>query len=556
MKHNKKFRISRRNFIAGSFIASGNLMLHKTNALQGVKNSSKQELFLPLIFKNQDGASLGDVPYLQLENLDAHAKEVLLKSMGWLDRNWDASTNLFRMPQDIFYNYGPINKPCYMLRETVWYSVGLFLRNQPGDIERAHKSLNVVLQHQYLNPNYLLWHGSWKRRPDEPTPDPNNASTLDINWREFIGTTLFIILLEYHQLLTADILQKIRNSLFAACTGTFNRVINIRYTNITLISIVQLHLGAYLFNKPEWKQKALTWLHDFITEYDINSNFFEYNSPTYYGINLYALALCRTYSRDAELILATQRLEAELWNSTAQFYHSNFRNLVGPYYRSYGMDLTQYASLIGIWIWLVTGQEKAPFPNLEHPLEHGWDFALAPAIALLGQRAPKESVKHFHSYQGETFFEQAISAQPYREASFWYDEFLMLGCESARDNFTSNTLYHPITIHWKTSTQQTAWIRSIGNKTGTGKAQKNSLQFRYNRHAGDMYSFEIFVPTTDTVNIESGTWQLPHLHVSIETNTILVNTQREGNHIILNYSGEHVPLGEDLSFKLETSYIP
>ena len=41
-----------------------------------------------------------------------------------------------------------------------------------------------------------------------------------------------------------------------------------------------------------------------------------------------------------------------------------------------------------MWIWLATGYEPAPFPRLDEPLDHGWDFAVVPLFVLLGVRMP------------------------------------------------------------------------------------------------------------------------------------------------------------------------
>ena len=43
-------------------------------------------------------------------------------------------------------------------------------------------------------------------------------------------------------------------------------------------------------------------------------------------------------------------MESSLWRDTTQFYHADLRNLAGPYDRSYGMNLLDYVSVIGIWI--------------------------------------------------------------------------------------------------------------------------------------------------------------------------------------------------------------
>ena len=107
--------------------------------------------------------------------------------------------------------------------------------------------------------------------------------------------------------------------------------------------------------------------------------FSEYNSPTYYGVDLWALALWRG-SASPLLQTAGLRLEAALWRDIADFYHPGLYNLCGPYDRAYGMDMMRYASLLGLWLWWGCG--AAAFPDPTRPFGHAHDFCATPLLAL------------------------------------------------------------------------------------------------------------------------------------------------------------------------------
>src|SRR5690606_14140648 len=80
--------------------------------------------------------------------------------------------------------------------------------------------------------------------------------------------------------------------------------------------------------------------------------FGEYNSPTYYGIDLYALALWRRHGQHADTVARTAAVEIALWRDIAAHHHATLQNLAGPYDRSYGMNLRDYAGAVGLWLWL------------------------------------------------------------------------------------------------------------------------------------------------------------------------------------------------------------
>jgi len=56
-----------------------------------------------------------------------------------------------------------------------------------------------------------------------------------------------------------------------------------------------------------------------------NGAFEEYNSPTYYGIDLYALALWRLHPPTERFRVWGEQLNADLWHDIARWYHPDGR---------------------------------------------------------------------------------------------------------------------------------------------------------------------------------------------------------------------------------------
>ena len=125
-----------------------------------------------------------------MDTLPNHARSLAHTSTGWLDRYWSDDVGLIRFPsiaRDSEIKHG--------VRETGPYAVGLFLRNQPGDLNRARKALATMASFQLDEPG-AVYHGSFRRYPEEQLPGPNAViwRDYDPNWRQFIGTTFTLVL--------------------------------------------------------------------------------------------------------------------------------------------------------------------------------------------------------------------------------------------------------------------------------------------------------------------------------------------------------------------------
>ena len=101
-------------------------------------------------------------------------------------------------------------------------------------------------------------------------------------------------------------------------------------------------------------------------------------------------------------------MEAGLWRDLAQFYHAGMRNMCGPYDRSYGMDMTHYLALLGLWIAAALPPADAPLPDVERHFEHAADFFFMPLVALVGSKPPDDVLPHLTAFQGERFLERPI----------------------------------------------------------------------------------------------------------------------------------------------------
>jgi hypothetical protein len=246
-----------------------------------------------------------------LDQLDAPARDLAERSIAWMDRYWDEAAGLFRVPDYALYERGQVGVTAHLGRETAWYVLGLLLRDGPGDRVRATHAIDTVLTYQFDVPGQP-YHGTWYRFPQEPPPPANPIvwRDYDPNWREFIGTSMALVLLEYEGRLPADLVRRIDIALRRAIVGTLERNVPASYTNIALMTAFLLQFAADRYGEPAWAATSKRLAAEILQRFRANNTFDEYNSPTYYGIDLYALALWRSYASLALLREAGAEMKA------------------------------------------------------------------------------------------------------------------------------------------------------------------------------------------------------------------------------------------------------
>lgn len=389
---------------------------------------------------------------VQLADMAPEARDLLGRSVAWMDHYWDAERGLLWGMGEIADWDGSTHETYHIVRESVWYALGLLVRDQPGDAGRAVQALEAILACQFDEPG-KVYHGTFYRAPEEPHP-PEPAIVwkhYDPNWREFIITAISVILSEYEEMLQRPLVEMIDIAIRKAVEGTLARGLTARYTNIALMQAQMLVYAGDRFSESGWIDAGEEMGREVRRLFDLHDAFEEYNSPTYYGTDIYALGLWQAYCPSPLLQRWGAEMEEALWRDIAQFYHAGLKNVAGPYDRSYGMDMRRYVALLGEYIWLVTGRELAPFPDLNVPLGHAGDFCFGPMVAVRPPRVPADAAVHFRTFLGERCVEHLLVGDPLRKATAWLAERVMIGAEATSLRDIGQGQFHPATIHWRVS---------------------------------------------------------------------------------------------------------
>ena len=457
----------------------------------------------------------------ELNNCNPHARRHFTVAMRWMDYWWDEDSGLIYVKE----------RGQYEIRSNAWYALGLLMRNSDGDADRACRAIRTALSYQW-NDEDKVYHGTFARNPEEfvSYDEPVRWKDYDPNWREFIGTTLALIVEEYAELVPRGLVSDMMISLRLAAEGAFARAVSPAYSNIALMSAYLLGYAGAQHGVPEWRDHADRLARDIYDLFCKNNAFPEYNSPTYYGVDLFALAQWREYGPTEDMRNMGLAMEQGLWRDIGRFYHAGLRNMCGPWLRSYGRDMTCYCTLVACWMATFMEEDSVPLPDLSEPFLHCGDIACVPVMVLLGAEAPDDAKERLLTFGGERLLERTITDSPKKVATAWLGEDVMMGglFSSGTCAAGKGSQCHPAMIHWKTPDGAIGWIRFVSPRAVDATASTGRLSITCGADEENCWPaeivFEVCAPGIDSALIRRDSWSLPglSLDVDIELESVVV----------------------------------
>lgn len=444
------------------------------------------------------------------------------------------------------------------VRGTAFHAAGLALRGRPEDRDRIGRAVAGVIAQQYDTPG-KPWHGTYKRSTAEPGPPEEMWKTwadFDPNWREFVGLSLILVLESTGDELDPVLVTRIRDSLRLACEGAHARAVRWSYTNIALMSAYLLVWGGREFNEPAWSAHGESLAREIFAEFSKHETFREYNSPTYNGVNFFALGMWRRLPVFHGMQHMGETMNAGLWRDVGRFYHANLRNLCGPYDRSYGMDMQRYVAITGIAIDLATGT-RAAIPPLDLPAGKSSELAYLPLLAAMGMQAPGDALINLRGFVAPRAFTRTmVEGAHERMAYAWLDNHWMIGIETNVRGVKTSDQYHPITAHWRNEAGDFCWLRLIGDapiNVSLGKddtpAAQVTLRFADKKPA---LTFEVHAPGVEEAHFGSDSWSLPGMNVALTPGTFTPHVDGRRN----TYRIQFTPAGDEPEATLGIALMP
>ncbi len=394
------------------------------------------------------------------------------------------------------------------LRYETRLAQALLFRNNPGDRENAIEILKWILKNQHTDEKSKNY-GMWKTNVQN--------DRLDQNWREFIGCDLIIIYQEYKHILPADLLADIRSGLIRAAKGALKRDVAPDYTNISIMSAFLMDFTGTEFQLEELKAGGLKKARAVYQLWQKYQTFSEYNSPTYYGVTLIALAMWRELASDPLKKMGLE-LETALWNEIASNYHPRLRNLVGPYFRGYGMDMKKYCSITGIWIAVALDDgKKAPLPIAKGAKQD--EMSNLSPILHLGLTIPKTVLSELKGFTSRQVIDRQVSSKIAGDTlkhitAMVLEDWMMGGLWGNRrvwDQIKTGT------IHWNNPDGETEWLLVPGEGKTNIRVTNSSMNIFLADGKSNDFSIIVFAKDISESNFSAGLWTFPGMKLAIHS---------------------------------------
>ncbi|KUJ15461.1 uncharacterized protein LY89DRAFT_619393 [Mollisia scopiformis] len=394
--------------------------------------------------------------------LSAAAQDLFDYCMSIQDPRWDETYNVVW-----FNDNGP-----WSIRFTAWYTAGLLHRNQGHDVENAKAALKAILAVQMNYDFDSAWYGDFKLSPDEPNPQtplytPSIYNTYDPNWREFIGTQLVQVVEEFEELIGPGLVSDIETAMAYDAVGAMRRNgsfpegdnLILAYSNPRYMRALNVGwIGARLNNQTfiDFGNDQGTMLYELFTKNGANT-LGEYNAPTYYGMDMWAMASMAKYGpKNATFTENAKKIMALVWEDIAEHYNPYLGNMAGPYDRAYTRDMTTHDAVLSMFWWGICGHDKAPTPP-KSDLDLNYDVSQGAALALIMDTvastfSPDVITKLTTPFTTERFLNKTIyydlDTNNSRTATSWLSKPLMIGAQIVSETVNRGQQFTPAIVHW------------------------------------------------------------------------------------------------------------
>ena len=432
-----------------------------------------------------------------ITTLSPEARILVVDAVRRLTAACDAETGLVR--------WGPESQPS--VRDSLYAALGrMILGTDQGQTRRI---CETVLDLQLLAPGEV-WHGCFRHHPLEPLPPfmpfdwrrlnlegryfsdltwerltaryrqlleksilssaarkeagqllfralhetvPVVWDTYEPNLREFVGMVFAMLLEHFENRLPVSLVRRMEESGRQLILGSIARAqsdFTPLNTNIRIMYIFLLDWFGRRLGEPSWTEESLLQARNLLAEYREFHSVAEFNSPTYYGVDLSTVGFWCRYGSSEELRALGAELEEGLWRDAAAFYNPEMQNFCGPYSRNYEMEMRIHTCFCDL-MYLGLGAERFPW----HPFS---EESVCNPLLVLGQVSIPEDVipqltgscvprslrRNFRelSERGDPACRRALCT-----AMAYITPGLMLGVLSGSEN-PSHQL-HPLTVFWR-----------------------------------------------------------------------------------------------------------
>lgn len=265
----------------------------------------------------------------------------------------------------------------------------------------------------------------------------------------------------------------------------------------------------------------------------------EYNAPTYYGMDIWALVGNIAYGpKNATMTTNAEYILTQLWDDIAAHYNPYLRNLAGPYDRAYTRDMNMHSAVLSLWWWGIFGREYGGQPPLGD-IDLQYDAAQGAALAQVMDTAARyisndtaAALKATGVWTGSRLLSKTIrtslETDVLRVATSFVSAEVMVGGVTVAEDVNRGAQFVPAIVHWASDPQRTP-VPYVGffslyptASTINAVAGNYSLSVSYpntTQEGTDLFTFAVSgIPPSWTLSGKTveGLETLPCLSVEVE----------------------------------------
>jgi len=358
------------------------------------------------------------------------------------DDLWDPCMGMSRLAPGVNPGVDLSALDLHPVRET---ALGAILDLRDGRTDRALTAIRSVLAHQRELCDEP-WSGTFKLTAEEPPPPPDPVEWVhyDPNWRQFIGCTLACALELHGPSLDSSITSSMESAIGGAVHGEPAGRIPAWYTNPKLMHAwLTAWLGARSGDAGLVTAGEAIGA-EVVRRVERYGDVDEYSSPTYDGVDLFALALWQRFAPSPWFAEHGERISRIVGARVATLYHPGLAAICGPYIRAYGISLDRYVSLTGQFLVLAGADETRVLPPvLDAHTDHVHDLWFLPLFDELSSAV----VPHLELREVDTERRHEQRFGPVVATSN-LDATCAMGAERGRVHEFARDQYVPFSVHF------------------------------------------------------------------------------------------------------------
>ena len=299
------------------------------------------------------------------------------------DGLWDGERGMDRYAPGVVPGIDLAPFDLHSVRET---ALAAFLDLEDGNVDRAITAIDNVLALQYPDSDWP-WSGTFPVTAEQHDPPGTEAVEwvhYDPNWRQFLGCILAMCVIHHRAVIPEPTVAAIDTALLRCVRGEPEARIAPWYTNPNLMHAWLLGHVGHRADDAELRAAGERRRALIVERFDRHGDIDEYNSPTYDGIDLWALALWAMHPPTDEFRSSGEAIIARMTGRIDTLFHPWFGTTAGPYIRAYGLQPQRYVSLAGLCTYLAGAPAGSVLPAAISPdTVHVHDLYFLPVLARL-----------------------------------------------------------------------------------------------------------------------------------------------------------------------------